>query len=94
MAVYQYRCPNCGIFETTREMGAATPTQPCANCGREARRRYSAPHLSQTPRPLADALDRAEKSSDEPEVVTRVPPRPGVGRPRSPDPRLQGLPKW
>lgn len=74
MAVYQYRCPTCGVFDVVRGMGTASPSEHCMTCGSAARRSYSAPHVNRTPRPLADALNRAEKSREQPEVVNRIPP--------------------
>ncbi|AYY14259.1 zinc ribbon domain-containing protein [Actinobacteria bacterium YIM 96077] len=93
VAIYEYRCPHCGVFEISRAMGAAPPTHRCAHCGSDARRSYSTPHLASMPRPLADAVSRAEKSQDEPDVVTRA-PRPADRSPRATDPRLKHLPRW
>lgn len=93
MALYEYRCPECGLFEIPRRMGAAPATCTCAQCGAAARRAYSAPLVNRTPRPLADALTRADKSRDEPEVVTAIPGRRPDRRPRG-DPRLKRLPRW
>lgn len=75
MPIYEYLCANCGVFEVARPMGTATVSDRCATCGRVARRSYGAPLLNRTPRPLAEALARAEKSRAEPEVVGSVPPR-------------------
>jgi hypothetical protein len=51
--------------------------------------------LSLAPRALVAAIDRTEKSSDEPEVVSAVPPR--AFRSRNPmatqNPALQRLPR-
>ncbi|NDL59691.1 FmdB family zinc ribbon protein [Phytoactinopolyspora mesophila] len=91
MALYEYRCAGCGIFEVARAMGSAPSSHPCARCGSDARRSFSIPHVNRAPTPLRKALDRAEKSRDEPAVVTRVPPQ----RDRQPgrqDPRRKHLP--
>lgn len=93
MAIYEYRCPECGRFEIARQMGSAPPTCACAQCGGAAQRAYSAPLVNRTPRPLAEALTRAEKSRDEPEVVTTIPGPPPERRPQA-DPRLKLLPRW
>lgn len=74
MAVYQYRCSGCGVFDVVRPMGTASTSERCMACGSAAPRSYSAPYLNRTPRPLADALTKAEKSREQPEVVDRVPP--------------------
>ncbi|MPZ67715.1 MAG: zinc ribbon domain-containing protein [Pseudonocardiaceae bacterium] len=75
MAIYEYRCARCGVFEITRAMGSARRSHTCVHCGTEARRSFSVPHLNQPSTPLNRAIARAEKSRDEPEVVTRVPPQ-------------------
>jgi len=92
MPVYEYRCPRCGPFEVGQAMGTAAPSRPCAACGADATRRYSPPNVNRTPAALAAALVQAEKSRDEPEVVTSIP---GRGAPRSTPqgPRLRHLPR-
>lgn len=94
MAVYRYRCPRCGIFELTRRMGTAATSDTCVQCGAEARRSYSAPHVNRTPRPLADALTRAERSSEQPDVVNEVPRPQRPTAARKGDPKPRGLPTW
>jgi putative FmdB family regulatory protein len=75
MAIYEYLCSTCGTFEVTRPMGTAQASHPCLSCDYPARRAYGVPLLNRTARPLADALTRAERSRDQPEVVRSVPPR-------------------
>lgn len=94
MAVYEYRCPTCGRFEVDRPMGAAPVSCECVHCGAASRRTFSAPHVNRTPKPLAEALSRAEKSRDEPEVVTAIPPGRRNPRRRVEDPRTKQLPRW
>jgi putative FmdB family regulatory protein len=95
MATYQYRCVQDGDFDVTRPMGTATPKWQCPVCNNEAVRVFYAPMLSRTSRALVAAIDRTEKTSDEPEVVSAVPPR--GARTRSPmatqNPALQRLPR-
>ncbi|QRP47860.1 FmdB family zinc ribbon protein [Amycolatopsis sp. FDAARGOS 1241] len=95
MATYQYRCDQDGVFEVRLPMGAATPRWTCPECGGEAARSYSAPMLALAPRELVTEIDRAEKTRDEPAVVTAVPP--AHGRTRRPatasNPALQRLPR-
>jgi putative FmdB family regulatory protein len=88
---YEYRCPRCGVFEVPQAMGFAPRSQPCKNCGAESGRSFSIPYVNRSPTPLTMAIARAERSRDEPEVVTRMPPRKNR-RPQPPDPRLKGLP--
>ncbi|MEV0081542.1 FmdB family zinc ribbon protein [Saccharopolyspora sp. NPDC050642] len=89
MATYEYDCPRCGRFETHQPMGTASASHECLHCGRPARRIFSAPHLAAVPARLAAALDRAERSGAEPEVVTEVPRR----KPPEPHPSLSQLPR-
>ncbi|HEY8338349.1 MAG TPA: zinc ribbon domain-containing protein, partial [Egibacteraceae bacterium] len=91
----EFLCPHCGPFESMHAPGEAGRTRRCPTCGADSRRRFSAPLLARTPAPLAAALAAEEKSRDEPEVVTTLPPRrrapaapPRPQRPRPP------LPRW
>lgn len=94
MAIYEYRCPRCGVFDVVRSMGTATATARCATCGAAARRSYSAPLVNRISGPLGTALSRAEKSREQPEVVREVPPRRPVRRRTPAAPPPKGLPRW
>jgi hypothetical protein len=61
----------------------------------EARRVFSSPMLMSTPPALAAAIDHAEKTRYEPDIVTSLPPRPAHKRaPILPlTPPLQKLPR-
>lgn len=74
MAIYEYRCEQHGTFEVTRAIGTAPASLACPACEREARRVFSAPMLSSTPPGLVAAIDHAEKTRDEPDLVTSLPP--------------------
>jgi len=93
MATYEYRCDEDGGFEVTRALGTAPESVPCPACRSEARRVFSPPMLTSTPRALGAAIDHAEKSRYEPEVVTSLPP----SRKRTPvlplTPTLRRLPR-
>jgi len=95
MATYQYRCVQDGVFDVSRPIGTATPTSQCPVCKNEAVRIFRAPMLSLAPRALVDATAPTEKTSDEPDVVTSLPPR--AVRNRSPmathNPAWQHLPR-
>jgi putative FmdB family regulatory protein len=95
MATYQYRCLQDGDFDVRRPIGTATPKSQCPVCKRDAARVFRAPMLSLAPRALVAAIDRTEKTSDEPEVVTALPPRTGRARtPTAPqNPAWQHLPR-
>jgi putative FmdB family regulatory protein len=95
VAIYEYRCDDDGAFEMTRPLGTAPESVACPVCGSEARRVFSKPMLSLSPPALVAAIDHAEKSRDEPEVVTSL-PRTGA-RKRTPvlplTPSLRRLPR-
>lgn len=95
MATYEYRCEENGVFEATRPLGTAPESVACPVCGSEASRVFSAPMLSSAPRALVAAIDHAEKTRDEPDVVTSLPPAPA--RRRTPvlplTPTLRRLPR-
>lgn len=95
MATYEYRCDQDGVFDVTRPFGTAPGSATCAACGGEARRVFSAPMLLSPQRAVVAAIDHAEKSRYEPEVVTSLPST-GARR-RTPvlplTPTLQRLPR-
>lgn len=77
MATYEYRCPVHGPFQVRTPIGEAGPSVACGVCGTTAARIFSAPMLALTPPALTAALDRAGRSAESPEVVSRIPdPRP------------------
>ena len=80
MAIYEYQCDGDGIVEATHPIGTAPASVTCPVCGREARRVYSAPMISSLPPGLVGAIDHAEKTRDEPDVVTSLPPKPANQR--------------
>jgi putative FmdB family regulatory protein len=92
VATYDYRCADCGSFEQQLPMGTATATVACPTCGRAAKRIFTVPMSSRTPKPLATMLAREEASRDYPQVVDRVPSR-GRPRPTPPNPALARLPR-
>ena len=73
MATYEYRCDDDGAFEVTRPVGTAPESTPCPVCKIEARRVFSTPMLFSLPHELVAAVDHAQKSRTEPEVVTSLP---------------------
>jgi putative FmdB family regulatory protein len=95
MATYQYRCVLDGVFDVSRPMGTAAPLWRCPICSSESVRVFTAPMLSVASRALMAAIDRTEKTRDEPDVVSALPPR--RARTRSPmatrNPALQRLPR-
>ncbi|MEU8071506.1 MULTISPECIES: FmdB family zinc ribbon protein [unclassified Micromonospora] len=92
MATFEYRCPQDGSFDVVTPVGTADPSTGCPRCGLPAARVFSAPRLARMPAALRDAMDRTERSAEQPEVVGRVPGR----RParRSTNPAHARLPRW
>ena len=95
LATYEYRCARHGVVEINRPVGAAEARVPCPVCEDAAVRVYSAPMISVAPRAAVAAIDRTEKTRDEPEVVSSLPPRhPSKRTPMAPpNPALQRLPR-
>lgn len=96
MAIYEYRCDEDGAFDVTRPLGTAPESVACPVCGGATTRVISAPMLRCGSRPaLFGAIERAEKSRYEPEVVTSVPSTGARGRARvlSLTPTLARLPR-
>jgi putative FmdB family regulatory protein len=95
VATYEYRCDRDGVFDATRPLGTAPESVTCTVCGSEARRVFSMPMLRRGSRALVAAIDHAEKSRDEPDVVTSLPS--AGARRRTPviplTPTLQRLPR-
>lgn len=74
MAIYEYRCALDGVFEITRPLGTAPESVRCSTCGSEARRIISMPTvISGTRSAWSTAIEHAEKSRYEPDVVTSLP---------------------
>ena len=95
LATYEYRCDHDGVFELSRPLGTAPESATCTVCSSDARRVFSVPVLFRGSRAVMAAMDHAEKSRDEPEVVTSVPSA-GARRPAriaKMTPKLQRLPR-
>ncbi len=71
MPVYDFICEDCGPFEQRRSFAEASDPMMCPSCGEEARRIYSMPATRRMPAALSSAMNRAEKSAHEPDVVRR-----------------------
>jgi putative FmdB family regulatory protein len=74
MATYEYRCEDDGLFDVGRPLGTAPGSITCPVCGKAARRVFSKPMLLSLSPALVAAVDHAEKTRDEPDVVTALPP--------------------
>jgi putative FmdB family regulatory protein len=73
MAIYEYQCAQCGPFETRQPIGTAPSRVDCPECGDTSRRVFTMPHLSLMSKELGAAYERAERTRDEPEVVSEIP---------------------
>jgi putative FmdB family regulatory protein len=94
MATFSYRCPDHGPFDAVHPIGTAPAEARCPECAGPARRLWHAPRLSSGSAPARAALDRAERSRSEPDVVQGPPPRPLPRRPAGADrPGLRRLPR-
>ena len=95
MAIYEYRCERDGCFEVTLPIGTAPASIACPDCADEAERVFSSPMVSFAPRELVAALDHAEKTKTDPDIVTSLPRRPKHERtPMAPlTPALKKLPR-
>jgi putative FmdB family regulatory protein len=96
MVMYEFRCPLHGTFDLLMPMGTALLQAQCPQCGADAARQMSAPSVVRSSRSQwFGAIERAEKSRHEPEVVSSVPSagaRPRI-RQAPMTPALQRLPR-
>ncbi|GAB3845084.1 FmdB family zinc ribbon protein [Nesterenkonia populi] len=92
MPLYEFRCARCGVFDSHHSMADVPRERGCPQCADRSRRVFTAVGLTRLGSAQAKAIDRAQKSASEPEVVTGA-----AGRPRATpvtnDPRHQKLPR-
>ena len=94
MAIYEYRCEQDGLFDVVRPLGTAPALVACTVCGRESRRVISVPMVRTGSRSAwTAAIDHADKSRYEPEVVTSLPSTGTRSRTLPLTPTLRGLPR-
>ena len=95
MVSYTYRCATHGEFDLDLPMGGATATTSCPVCDSDAVRVFTAPMTRRGPAHIVAAIDAAEKSRFEPEVVDSPPPRPAHRRTpmAPPNPAFKKLPR-
>lgn len=94
VAIYEYRCPVDGAFEALRPLGTAPESIPCRICGQVARRVITAPRIKTAARSAWHAaIDHAQRSRHEPEVVTSLPPAGSGPRRGSIHPAMLNLPR-
>ncbi|MBO0873518.1 MAG: zinc ribbon domain-containing protein [Pseudonocardia sp.] len=94
MTLYQYRCDGDGVADVALPIGTAPSDWPCPRCGNSMARVFTAPMLNLASRPLTTAIARAERSRDQPDVVSAPPPRDrGSRTPTAVNPLLARLPR-
>lgn len=71
MPLYEYACEACGPFEAWSTMDKAAAPCRCPDCDRTGSRQIAAPMLAAMNGTLRNALERADRSSSEPAVVSR-----------------------
>ena len=68
---YEFLCENCGPFEQQRSFAEASDPIACPSCGLAGRRVYHMPTTRKMSTALSNAMNRVEKSIQEPKVVRR-----------------------
>lgn len=70
MPLYEYDCPDCGLFTAWGRMAVAEEPAPCPGCGARAPRAIARPALGME-RGRYRAHARNERAAHEPGIVTR-----------------------
>jgi len=73
MAMFSYRCAQDGLVDVARPVGTAPAHIACPTCGTDAVRVFTAPMLSLASRALVAAIDRSERTREQPDVVDAPP---------------------
>jgi putative FmdB family regulatory protein len=76
VTTYEYRCDSdLETFDVSFPLGTAPESVACERCGDQARRVFSKPMIRLSPRrDLFAAIEHAEKTRTDPDVVTSLPP--------------------
>jgi putative FmdB family regulatory protein len=69
--LYEYECPEHGVFEAMNVMARSAEPAACPTCDARSPRIVSAPRLASLPRAQVLARDRNERSRHEPRVSSR-----------------------
>lgn len=70
MPIYEYKCPQCGVFERQYPMSQTPKTVPCASCNMNAHKILSAVGLSRLNSAHAQIIDSTQASAHQPQVVS------------------------
>ena len=74
MAVYLFRCQNCGPFDAAFPIGTAPARSACPDCAALGARVITAPLIGHGANGYRTAIDRSAASADSPQVITgRIP---------------------
>ncbi|WP_037336988.1 FmdB family zinc ribbon protein [Salinisphaera hydrothermalis] len=71
MPIYEYRCPECGPFETNRRMSECDAPADCPVCKASAGRIMSAPRLAVLDAGIRHAHATNERSAHSPRFETK-----------------------
>ncbi|MHB1530607.1 FmdB family zinc ribbon protein [Acidithiobacillus sp.] len=71
MPIYEYLCDTCGIFTSLRKMDESAALGVCLQCGADAKRVLSAPHLSAVSSDLRKVYKRNEASAERPRLASQ-----------------------
>ena len=71
MPLYEYECPDCGVYEQLRPISQSSQDGECPYCGLSAKRILSAPRLSILPAHTRQAHETNERSRHEPKVTKK-----------------------
>ena len=93
MPIYAFRCDGDGDFEVSAPAGRAGTRWTCPDCGHDGARVFVAPMVGRVDRQIGAAIDRAERSRSEPEVVRSIPPAGGAARTAPSHPAWRVLPR-
>ncbi|MGL3804470.1 FmdB family zinc ribbon protein [Paeniglutamicibacter sp. R2-26] len=73
MPLYDFRCPEGTVFESTFPMMDVPDALECPECRQPARRQMSAPRLSIANTAAYKLVDSTKRSAHEPAVVSGLP---------------------
>jgi putative FmdB family regulatory protein len=84
MPIYEYECPEHGLFEELRPMQRSSEDAPCPQCDGSAPRVLSATRTNLVPRAVSIAHGRNEKSQHAPALCSHGQQHPSTRKkPRS-----------
>ncbi len=71
MPIYEYLCNHCGVFTSLRKMDESAQNCVCPQCGADAQRILSAPHLSALSSAVRKAHQHNEASAEKPRLAAK-----------------------